>query len=85
MKQLTAFITVFMLATAAAAFAPAAGAETEQKPHHRHFVGKPVDSNRVAGTGVDNNGWRHRDNARGWDNTCLNLAYLPSEFACDAK
>jgi hypothetical protein len=30
-------------------------------------------------------GWRHRSNARGWDNTCLDLPWLPSEFACSAK
>jgi hypothetical protein len=30
-------------------------------------------------------GWRRRSNARGWDNTCLDLPWLPSEFACSAK
>jgi hypothetical protein len=30
-------------------------------------------------------GWRYRSNARGWDNTCLNLPWLPSQFACSSR
>jgi hypothetical protein len=30
-------------------------------------------------------GWRYRNTARGWDHSCLDLAYLPSEFACSSK
>ena len=30
-------------------------------------------------------GWRYRDTARGWDNTCVNVPWLPSAFACSAK
>jgi hypothetical protein len=30
-------------------------------------------------------GWRRRSNAKGWDNTCLNVPWLPSQFACDAR
>jgi hypothetical protein len=36
----------------------------------------------VNGDIVDCNGWRLRSNATGWDNTCLNLDYLPSMYAC---
>ena len=36
----------------------------------------------VNGDIVDCNGWRLRSNAAGWDNTCLNLDYLPSMYAC---
>jgi hypothetical protein len=32
---------------------------------------------------VDKNGWRLRDG--GWDNTCLNIPWLPSQYACSAK
>jgi hypothetical protein len=27
-------------------------------------------------------GWRLRSNATGWDNSCFDLSYLPSEFDC---
>ena len=30
-------------------------------------------------------GWRYRATARGWDNTCVNVPWLPSQFACSAK
>ena len=36
----------------------------------------------VNGDIVDCHGWRLRSNATGWDNTCLNLDYLPSMYAC---
>ena len=37
----------------------------------------------VDGKYVDHNGWRLRTS--GWDNTCLRLNYLPSEFACSGR
>jgi len=30
-------------------------------------------------------GWRYRLTVRGWDNTCVNVPWLPSQFACSAK
>ncbi len=30
-------------------------------------------------------GWRNRSNTRGWDNTCINAPWLPSQFACSPK
>ena len=30
-------------------------------------------------------GQRYRPTARGWDNTCVNAPWLPSQFACSAK
>ncbi len=36
----------------------------------------------VNGDIVDCNGWRLRPS--GWDNTCLNLDYLPSMYACSS-
>ena len=30
-------------------------------------------------------GWRYRPTARGWDNSCVNVPWLPSGFACSAK
>jgi hypothetical protein len=69
--------------------APSFGAEAKQ--HHRHSVHKfhkfsqprPMYRRSVDGDLVDNNGWRLRDGT--WDNTCFNLDYLPSEFACSAR
>ena len=39
----------------------------------------------VNGDIVDCHGWRLRSNATGWDNTCLNLDYLPSMYACSPR
>lgn len=70
--------------------APLAGAlaGSPDKVHHRHYArhtsGCPV--HRLAdGTLVDCQGWRLRSNATGWDNSCFNLDYLPSEFACSGN
>jgi len=37
----------------------------------------------VNGDIVDCNGWRLRQS--GWDNTCFNLDYLPSMYACSSS
>jgi hypothetical protein len=66
------------------------GAAAEAKPnkHHRHFANRPHyhRSLRVTAGGelTDSQGWRKRDNAKGWDNTCFNLDYLSSMYACSA-
>ena len=67
--------------------APLGGAEaySTSKTHHRHYAkqayGCPLHR-AVDGTLVDCRGWRLRDNAIGWDNTCFNLDYLTSMYAC---
>jgi hypothetical protein len=67
--------------------APLAGADAHSrtKMHYRHYAkqayGCPLHR-AVDGTLVDCQGWRLRNNAIGWDPSCLNLDYLPSEFAC---
>lgn len=48
-------------------------------PHYAPFSGPLTDSDWRAG------GWRYRPTARGWDNTCVNVPWLPSQFACSAK
>ena len=73
---------LFVFAACSIFVAPAFAAT--QSGYHRHYAGRhvyyPGYPNRVyAG------GWRHRSNARGWDNTCLNAPWLPSEFACSAR
>lgn len=65
-----------------------AEAETRTNAHHRHLLkmqhGCPVRE--IAdGSLVDCHGWRKWSGSIGWDNTCLNLDYLPSEFACSPK
>ena len=49
---------------------------------HRHSAGH---YQRVTFEGeiVDRAGWRFR--SAGWDNSCFNLPYLPSQFACSAN
>jgi hypothetical protein len=37
----------------------------------------------VDGDLVDCHGWRLRSS--GWDNSCFNLDYLPSQFACSSR
>lgn len=39
----------------------------------------------LGGEIVDCHGWRLRSNAKGWDSSCFNLDYLPSQFACSAR
>jgi len=61
-------------------------AEAKTKTFHR-YVAKahnrcPVHVT-VNGDIVDCNGWRLRPT--GWDNTCLNLDYLPSMYACSSS
>ncbi len=79
------------IAGLAAAFAlivallPQASAGGRAKAHHRHHPAKRADrcpTHRTAeGELVDCRGWRLRPGI-GWDNTCFNLDYLPSQFAC---
>ncbi len=81
------------LAALAAAFlilvAPAFGARAASKAkiHHRHYVARQANYTAPpAGYyGVwYAPGWRHRSNAAGWDNTCLDVPWLLSQFACSA-
>ena len=58
---------------------------TRARAHHRHYEmksgGCPVHRS-AEGELVDCHGWRKRDGTIGWDNTCFNLPYLSSQFAC---
>jgi len=55
-----------------------------QRQHVREAMRCPVHRN-AAGNLVSCDGWRLRSSAIGWDNTCLNLGYLSSQFACSAS
>ena len=64
-----------------------ATAEDGAKTHHRHFAKRSLDCpvHRTAdGELADCQGWRLRPGI-GWDNSCFNLDYLPSQFACSGK
>ena len=81
------------LVALAAAFlmlvAPALGARATSKAkiHHRHYVARQayyaVPPAGYSGVWYPP-GWRHRSNAAGWDNTCLDVPWLLSQFACSA-
>jgi hypothetical protein len=83
LAALTVYCT--MLALPAVAGTSATGI----RAHHRvsHWVmavrprGCPLHRTPL-GELVDCHGWRLRDNAIGWDNSCFNLDYLPSLTAC---
>ena len=61
-------------------------AEAKTKKHNR-YAAKASNNcpTRVTVNGdiVDCNGWRLRPG--GWDNTCFNLDYLPSMYACSSR
>ena len=67
---------------------PLADATAQTRTYHRHYrpAYRPYPAGywNYPGYGYGT-GWRHRSNARGWDNTCINAPWLPSEFACSAK
>ncbi len=80
--------TLGVLAASIALLAAATpGSAFERPTHHRYHVRKPVGCplrRTIGGTIVDCQGWRLRSNATGWDNTCFDLDYLPSMFACSS-
>ena len=72
-----------MIAVQAAAANAAGRTRAHCRVYPRHHVGIPSGCpiHRTAeGEIVDCQGWRLRPG--GWDNSCFNLDYLPSQFAC---
>ncbi len=85
---------VALAAVLALLITPLVSATAQTRPYHRHYAYRY--GYRPVPTGYWNYGpgygggwygttWRHRSNARGWDNTCLATPWLPSEFACSAR
>ncbi len=77
-----------MLAMPADAGTYAAMTRAHHRVYHRHYAENPSGCplHRTAlGELVDCQGWRLRDNAIGWDNSCFNLDYLPSMYACGSS
>ncbi len=80
-----------LIASAAAvAFfvAPLAGAIAQTRPYNGQY-GYAARNYGAAPFGgfIDwyGTGWRNRDTMRGWDNTCLNVPWLPNQFACSPR
>jgi hypothetical protein len=72
-----------LIAVQAAATSYAGRTGAHYRVHPRHYVrippGCPIRRT-AEGEIVDCQGWRLRPG--GWDNSCFNLDYLPSQFAC---
>ena len=65
-----------------------AAAQSQKVTHQRHAAYRPLDRPSLGlWRCIDcyPDGWRYRSTARGWDNTCVNVPWLPSAFACSAK
>jgi hypothetical protein len=78
-------VSVAVLAILAIPLAGAAANPQPKKHYRRHFATACPLHRTAEGELVDCRGWRLRDNATGWDNSCFNLDYLPSQFACGAR
>jgi hypothetical protein len=81
----TTLVTLAISGFAMFAVPLGATAQPSTAPHHGHPLeaarGCPVRQ-LADGSLVDCHGWRKWWGSFGWDNTCLNLDYLPSQFAC---
>jgi hypothetical protein len=59
---------------------------TRMKVFHGHSMKRAANCQvhvTASGELADCRGWRPRENATGWDNTCFrSLDYLPSMYAC---
>ncbi len=79
-----ALLTVPMLGTAAEARTKGHRRHHVQTVAHHHHHSTPRDLwTTFEGERVDRAGWRLR--ANGWDNSCFNLPYLSSQFACTSN
>lgn len=81
-----AIVALFAVSIAATA----ADAKVKKRPRaagHAYNSGRVYNSCPVrtlpSGELVDCHGWRRR--SIGWDNTCFNLDYLPSQYACSSR
>ncbi len=85
--------TAAIVALLAASQIAVGGAEAKTKAHKGYAAQRYAGGGHsncplrrtVNGDIVDCNGWRLRSNTIGWDNTCLNLDYLPSMYACSGN
>ena len=85
MKPPRGFLCLAAALLIAAPIAPAS-AEDGAKAHRKHSTkeaGRCPTHRTAEGEIVDCHGWRLRNGY--WDNTCFNLDYLPSEYACSSN
>jgi hypothetical protein len=77
---------------AAPLLSAAAQARTRTKHNHyrHHYVRTPQARGYYEsflqtpnGELIDRQGWRYHNGS--WDNTCLNVPWLPAQYACSAK
>ena len=61
--------------------ASTSGVAAEKRIHHHRLVYKAHHTMRYAG----DSGWRHRNNARGWDHSCIDVPWLSNMEACSAR
>ena len=85
-RKLAVLIAMFAMLAAPAAARTHAGRASAHTGVYRHpCLAMPCRCplHRTAeGELVDCQGWRLRDS--GWDNSCFDLDYLPSQFACSS-
>ncbi|HZV22003.1 MAG TPA: hypothetical protein VE986_10715 [Hyphomicrobiales bacterium] len=77
-------VTASFAVLSATAFTSPANAVKPYHRYHRHYIAKPYYNTLrpvAGGDYADRSGWRYRPGI-GWDNTCFNLDYLPSQYAC---
>jgi hypothetical protein len=82
-QKAVAFAACLSILAPGTASMAAARPYAKGKAHYRYYARKGGDCplRRVAGGDLaDCHGWRLIDGR--WDNTCFNLDYLPSQYAC---
>jgi hypothetical protein len=90
-NRLTAVATSCAILAAVMLSATGAMAKTNRahhRPQYREQMQRPAGCpvHQIAdGSLVDCQGWRKWSGSIGWDNSCLNLDYLPSAFACSSR
>jgi hypothetical protein len=82
---IAAFLALFAVAMCGTAAAAKMRVDRHRAVHHSMHRPAPHGHFRASPEGdlIDQNGWRLRNGV--WDNTCFNLAYLPSQFACSSN
>jgi hypothetical protein len=78
------------LAACAIFAVPACANASDRRPpaYYPHYIRKafrcPIYRN-ADGNLITCDGWRLRNTMKGWDHSCIDLFYLPSQFACSSQ
>jgi hypothetical protein len=54
-------------------------------PHYRIQAWRCPIYRNADGNLITCDGWRLRNTMKGWDHSCIDLFYLPSQFACSSQ